>query len=104
MYDYQILVAKRLERSYRGSQQGVAPLLVGSSSRQRREPYLKVTPKQKAIVGKYAAEHGPTKAIRKYSKDFDQTLEDCTVRGWKKACLKELHLRKKSGSSMVCSK
>jgi len=51
----------------------VAPLLVGSSSRQRREPYLKVTPEQKAIVGKYAAEHGPTKTIKRYAKDFDQT-------------------------------
>jgi len=55
----------------------VAPLLAGSLSRQRNEPYLKVTPEQKAIVG---TDHGPTKAIKRYSKDFDQTLKDSTVR------------------------
>jgi len=77
--------------------------LAVSSSHQRREPYLKATSKQKAIIGKYAAEHGLVKAIREYSKDFDQPLKESTIRGWKKAYLKELYLRKKSGSSMVVS-
>ena len=81
----------------------VAPLLEGSSSHHRREPYLKVTSEQKAIVAKYAAEHSVTKAIRRFSKDFEKTLRESTVRGWKKAYLLELQQRKKSGSSMIVS-
>ena len=36
----------------------------------RRLPYLKATPEKKAIIGKYAAEHGVVNAIRRYEKDF----------------------------------
>ena len=64
---------------------------------------MKATPEQKANIGKYAAEHGIVNAIRKFSKNFDQMLKESTIRGWKKAYLKELHLRKKSGSSIVVS-
>ena len=69
----------------------------------RRELYLKATIEQKAIVVKYAAEHGMAKVIRKFSGDFGKTLNESTIRGWKKACLQELHKRKKFGSSMVVS-
>ena len=34
------------------------------STKQRRDPYLKLTPEQKAIVAKYAVEHGVVRAIR----------------------------------------
>ena len=79
----------------------VASVLAGTST--RLEPYLKATTKQKAIVAKYAAEHGMTKVIRRFSGDFGKTLKESTIRGWKKAYLQELHKRKKSGSSMVVS-
>ena len=62
---------------------------------------MKVTTEQKAIVAKYAAEHDVAKAIRRLSGDFGKTLNESTIRGWKKAYLQELHKRKKSGSSMV---
>jgi len=77
----------------------VASVLAGTST--RREPYLKATTEQTAIVAKYAAEHGVAKAIRRFSGDFGKTLNESTIRGWKKAYLQELHKRKKSGSSMV---
>ena len=33
-------------------------------------PYLKATPAQKALVGKYAAEHIMMNSIRQFQKDF----------------------------------
>ena len=33
-----------------------------------REPYIKLTPEQKALIGHRAAEHGVTATIRYYSK------------------------------------
>ena len=45
-----------------------------------RNPYLKLTPAQKAIVGKRAAEHGVTAAIRYFSPRFpDLELKETTV-------------------------
>ena len=53
----------------------VAPVLVsgfsGCSSCQKREPYVKLTPEQKTIVAKYAAEHGMVGAVRNFSEKFD---------------------------------
>ena len=46
----------------------------------KRDPYLKVTSEQKAIVAKYAAEHGVARAIRKFSKEFGSTLKESTIR------------------------
>ena len=34
----------------------------------KRLPYLKATPAQKALVGKYATEHGVTNSIRRYQR------------------------------------
>ena len=35
----------------------------------KRHPYLKISPEQKAIIARYAANHGIIKAIRQFSKD-----------------------------------
>ena len=67
----------------------------------QREPYLKLTPEQKSIVAKYAAENDVVAAIRRFSKEFGSTLKESTIRGWKKVYLQELHARKKSGESIV---
>ena len=52
-------------------------------------------------MAKYAAEHNVAKAIKRFLGDFGKTLNESTIRGWKKAYLQELHKRKKSGSNMV---
>ena len=36
-------------------------------TKQRRDPYLKLTPEQMAIVAKYAVEHGVVRAIRSFN-------------------------------------
>ena len=67
----------------------------------KRDSYLKVTSEQKAIVAKYAAEHGVARVIRRFSKEFGSTLKESTIRGWKKAYLRQLHVRKKSGDNIA---
>ena len=63
----------------------------------KRHPYLKISPEQKAIIARYAANHGIIKAVRQFSKDFpENSLKETTIRGWK-IYLKELSSRKKAG-------
>ena len=57
----------------------------------KRQPYLKISPEQKAIIARYAANHGIVNAIRQFLKDFpENSLKESMIRGWKKAYLKEL--------------
>ena len=71
----------------------------------KRHPYLKISPEQKAIIARYAANHGIIKAVRQFSKDFpDNSLKETTIRGWKKTYLKELSSRKKAGKDMTIEK
>ena len=69
----------------------------------KRHPYLKISPEQKAIIARYAANHGIIKAVRRFSKDFpagENSLKETTMRGWKKTYLKELSSRKKAGKDI----
>ena len=71
----------------------------------KRQPYLKISPEQKAIIARYAANHGIVNAIRQFSKDFpESSLKESTIRGWKKAYLKELSSRKRAGKDMTIEK
>ena len=71
----------------------------------KRQPYLKISPEQKAIIARYAANHGIVNAIRQFSKDFpENSLKESTIRGWKKIYLKELSLRKRAGKDMTIEK
>ena len=48
----------------------------------KRMPYLKVTPAQKALIGKYAAEHSVMNSIRRFQKDFcENALKENTIHG-----------------------
>ena len=59
--------------------------------RRSREPYTKLTPEQKAVIGRRAAEHGITATIRHFSKRYDNMeLKETTVRRLKKNYLSEL--------------
>jgi len=65
-------------------------------------PYLKLTPEQKAIIGKYAAGHGIVNAIRQFQGDFPKdSLKESTFRGWKKAYLLELESRRRLGKDRI---
>ena len=68
----------------------------------KRHPYLKILPEQKAIIARYAVNHGIVNAVRQFLKDFpENSLKESTIRGWKKTYLKELSLRKKAGKDMT---
>ena len=61
----------------------------------KHSPYLKATPEQKAVIGRYAAENGIVNLIRRFQKDFPtDSLKESTVRGWKNTYLKELESKK----------
>ena len=64
----------------------------------KRNPYLKLTPEQKATIGKYAAENGIVSAIRHFKGEFPgDSLKESTIRGWKKAYILELEMRRRTG-------
>jgi len=51
--------------------------------------HLKLDDEQRAIIGKYAAQHGIIKAIHHFAKDFkDDLLKESTVRGCIRLCWK----------------
>ena len=62
------------------------------------KPYLKLTPKQKATIGRYTAENGIVNAIRHFKGEFpEDSLKESTIRGWKKAYIVELESRRRTG-------
>ena len=71
----------------------------------KRGPYLRLTGDKKAVIGKYAAEHGIVAAVRHFSKEFpDSKLKETTVHGWKVKYLSELQKCKSEGGELVVKK
>ena len=61
-------------------------------------PYMIVSLEQKAVVGKYTADHGTTKAMHHFAKDMPNLkVHVSTVREWKAAYLKEVRSQVKAG-------
>ena len=64
--------------------------------------YEHFTPEEKARIGKRAAEHGVTAAIRYFSKVFPgRSLKESTVQTWKKRYLQEISGRKRAGEAVT---
>ena len=57
------------------------------SREKKRSPYMIVSLEQKAVVGKYAADHGTTYAIRHFVKDLPN-LKESTVKRMEGCLLK----------------
>ena len=67
---------------------------VSSALKEKRAPYIKATQDQKAVIGRYAADHGVVNAIRRYQDDFlADILKESTIRGWRDAYCREVDLR-----------
>ena len=49
----------------------------------RRGSYVKLTPAQQAVIGKYAVMHGNPEAIRHFLKDLEVELKTNSVQTWK---------------------
>ena len=54
----------------------------GIVKKNARSTYIKVDGDYKAIVAKYALEHGNCAAARKYSSELKENLNESTVRSW----------------------
>ena len=71
----------------------------------KRKTYLKVSPAQKAIIARYAANHRIVNTNRQFSKDFPGgSLKESTICGRKKDYLKKLYAWKKGGKDMMIEK
>lgn len=56
-----------------------------------RGSYTTYTPEQKAAIGRYAAEHGNSKAVQKYTAELGVSVKESTVRQFKKAYYLQLN-------------
>ena len=56
-----------------------------------RGSYTTYTPEQKAMIGRYAAENGNSKAVHKYSAELGISVKESTVRQFKKAYYLQLN-------------
>ena len=54
-----------------------------ASGKGRRREYQIIPDTKKAIVDKYASEHGVASAVRKFKDKYDKSLNDSTVRDWR---------------------
>ena len=70
-------------------------------TRKKRGSYHKYTPKQRAEIARYAKVHGVVAARRVYGKKLGITINECTIRNFKKAYNEEV--LKKQASSGSCS-
>ena len=59
----------------------------------KRGEYLKITLKEKVIIGKYASEHGVASAVKKVK---TKNLKESSVRDWQDAYLREFDELKKA--------
>ena len=69
-------------------QDGAPHVVCLVKERGKRGEYLKLTPKEKATIGKYASEHGVASAVKKFKK---KNLKECSVRDWRDAYLREFN-------------
>ena len=61
----------------------------------KRGEYNKLSQKDKAMIGRYASEHGVTKAVKHYS---EKNVKESSVRDWKRLYEKELKNRCKEAN------
>ena len=56
-----------------------------------RGSYTTYTPEQKALIGRFAAEHGNSKAVQKFTQELGVCVKESTVRQFKKAYYLQLN-------------
>ncbi len=56
-----------------------------------RGSYTTYTPEQKALIGRFAAENGNSKAVQKYTEELGVSVKESTVRQFKKAYYLQLN-------------
>ena len=72
--------------------------------KKKRGSYSKISPEDKATIGRYASENGVTKALHCFK---EKKLKESTVRDWKKAyelALKEKRKSTERGMAAIVSK
>ena len=67
--------------------------LVEAKAEKKRGPYLKISAKEKAMIGRYASVNGVASAVHKFK---DKNLKESSVRDWRNAYVKELQDKRKT--------
>lgn len=75
----------------------VSSTLDKEAAGKKRGPYLKLSKKMKAKIGKYASENGDVAAVKHFS---DFSVKQSTVNDYKKAYYKELNRKRKAGEDL----
>lgn len=67
----------------------------------KRGEYQKLSPKDKAVIRKYASKYGVASAVRKFS---EKNLKESSVRDWQNLYIKELQEKRKNAKigKVVC--
>ena len=66
------------------------------SCTRKRGPYIKISPKDRAAIGQYAAQNGIAAAMHHFHQNGNfPDLKETSVRGWKDGYLKELQVQER---------
>ena len=66
------------------------------SKTRKRSPYQRYIPEERAVIARFATEHGVPAAVRRYSK-YPKKINESTIRVFKKAYLEELSRKRQNG-------
>ena len=72
-----------------------------NSKRHRRGTYNKYSPKERAEIGKYSAEHGLLAAKRKFSSKLGINISKNTIQGFRVAYLQEISRKRKADEDVL---
>ena len=75
-------------------------LATNTSQSRKRGPYHKFSPRERAVIGKYAAESGVLAAKRKFSQKLGKNISENTIRGFKVCYETELSRKRSAGEDL----
>lgn len=77
------------------SNPGSTPCSKDTAKKKPRGAYMKLAPEEKATIGRYASEHGVSKAVKHFK---DKSVKDSSVRDWMRAYNREVQEQLRAAS------
>ena len=76
-------------------------MAVEATEGRKRKPYKKISDSLRAQIGRYALENGNAAAVRRFTKEFDTSLSESTVRSLKKSYISARDAKKQKSDEDV---
>ena len=76
-------------------------MAVEATEGRKRKPYKKISDSLRAQIGRYALENGNAAAVRRFTKEFDTSLSESTVRSLKKSYISARDAKKRKSDEDV---